>query len=73
MSWSSISLAMNRIVEKLADSDVAYEDRQVVYDIILEVFDEYDMKSLKDCLDTDSAFDETWYERYPPEPEEYED
>ena len=60
--------------QKLVDSDISYDDRKVVYEILLEIFEEFDAKNLQECLDNDKAFDEVWNEKYPPEiDEEYDD
>jgi len=64
---------LDQIIENLVDSDVSYDDRKIVYEILLEVFEDFDAKNLDECLDLDKAFDEVWNEKYPPEVEEYED
>ena len=56
---------LGQIIEKLSDSDVSYDDRMIVYEQILEVFEDFDVKNLEECLDIDRAFDEVWYEKYP--------
>jgi hypothetical protein len=72
-SWTTSSQILDQIIENLVDSDVSYDDRKVVYEILLEVFEDFDAKNLDECLDLDKAFDEVWNERYPPEIEEYEE
>ena len=67
------SQILDQIIEKLVDSDVSYDDRKIVYEILLEVFEDFDAKNLEECLDNDKAFDEIWNEKYPPEIDEYED
>jgi hypothetical protein len=68
------SQILDQIIEKLVDSDVSYDDRKIVYEILLEVFEDFDAKNLEECLENDKAFDEVWMEKYPPEIEEnYED
>ena len=65
---------LDQIIENLVDSEVSYDDRKLVYEILLDVFEEFDAKNLDQCLDNDKAFDEVWNEKYPPEiDEEYED
>ena len=64
---------LGQILERLIDGDVSYDDRKVVYEVLLEVFEDFDVKNLDECLDIDSAFDEVWNEKYPPEIEEYDD
>lgn len=56
---------LGQIIEKLSDSDVAYDDRMLVYEQILEVYEDFDVKNIDECLDIDRAFDEVWYEKYP--------
>jgi hypothetical protein len=58
---------LGQILERLSESDVSYDDRKEVYEILLEVFEDFDAKNLEECLDIDAAFDEVWNEKYPPE------
>ena len=67
------SQILGQILENLTDSDVSYDDRKIVYEVLLEVFEDFDAKNLQECLDIDPAFDEIWNEKYPPEIEDYED
>jgi hypothetical protein len=64
---------LNQICESLLDSEVSYDDRKIVYEIILGVFEDFESKNLDECLDIDPAFDEVWNEKYPPEIEEFEE
>jgi len=73
MAWTTGSQILDQIIENLSDSEVSYDDRKIVYEILLEVFEDFDAKNLEVCLDMDKAFDEVWNEKYPPELEEYED
>lgn len=73
MGWQQGPQILDQIIENLVDSDVSYDDRKIVYEILLEVFEDFDAKNLDECLDLDKAFDEVWNEKYPPEVEEYED
>jgi hypothetical protein len=72
-SWTTGSQILDQIIENLVDSEISYDDRKIVYEILLEVFEDFDAKDLEICLDMDKAFDEVWNEKYPPELEEYED
>jgi hypothetical protein len=72
-SWTTGSQILDQIIENLVDSEISYDDRKIVYEILLEVFEDFDAKDLEVCLDMDKAFDEVWNEKYPPELEEYED
>ena len=72
-SWTTSSQILDQIIENLVDSDVSYDDRKVVYEVLLEVFEDFDAKNLDECLDLDKAFDEVWNERYLPEIEDLED
>lgn len=67
------SQILDQIIEKLVDSELPYDERKIVYEVLLEVFEDFDAKNLDECLDNDKAFDETYNEKYPPEIEEYED
>ncbi len=64
---------LDQIIENLVDSDISYDDRKIVYEVLLEVFEDFDAKNLDECLNNDKAFDEAWNERYPPEIEEQDD
>ena len=63
------SQILDQIIEKLVDSDISYDERKIVYEILLEVFEDFEAKNLDECLDNDKAFDEVWNEKYPPEME----
>ena len=63
------SQVLDQIIEKLVDIDLPYDERKVVYEILLEVFEDFDAKNLDQCLENDKAFDEVWNEKYPPEME----
>ena len=73
MAFTNGSQIFGQFVEQLVDSDVSYDDRKIVYEILLEVFEDFDAKNLDECLDLDKAFDEVWNEKYPPEIEDLED
>jgi len=73
MAFSNGSQILDQIIENLVDSDVSYDDRKIVYEILLEVFEDFDAKNLEECLYMDKAWDEVWNEKYPPEVEDYED
>ena len=64
------SQILDQIIEKLVDSDLPYDERKIVYEVLLEVFEDFDAKNLDECLENDKAFDEVWNEKYPPEIEE---
>lgn len=54
-----------QLIERMSDSEISYEDRLVVYELMLEVFEDFDVKNLNEYLDIDRAFDQVWYEKYP--------
>lgn len=62
---SSNPSILAEVVEKLSDSELSFDDRQIVYEILLDVFEDFDVKNLEESLDIDRAFDAVWYERYP--------
>jgi hypothetical protein len=62
-----------RLIEELSESDVDADSRQEMYDILLEVLEEFDVKGIDGYLDIDPSFDEAYNEKYPPEIEEYEE
>ena len=62
-----------RLIEELSESDVDADSRQEMYDILLEVLEEFDVKGIDGYLDNDPSFDEAYNEKYPPEIEEYEE
>ena len=73
MAWNTGSQIFGQFIENLIDSDVSYDDRKIVYEVLLEVFEDFEAKNLDECLDIDKAFDEVWNEKYPPDVEEFED
>ena len=73
MDLTTGSQILDQIIEKLVDREVSYDDRKIVYEILLEVFEDFDAKNLEECLDNDKAWDEVWNEKYPPEMEDEED
>jgi hypothetical protein len=73
MAWNTGSQILGQILESLSESDISYDERKIVYEVLLEVFEDFDAKNLSECVDIDSAFDEIWNEKYPPEIEEYEE
>ena len=73
MAFTNGPQIFGQFIENLVDSDVSYDDRKIVYEILLEVFEDFDAKDLDECLDLDKAFDEVWNEKYPPELEDVED
>ena len=62
-----------RLIEQLSESDVDADSRQEMYNILLEVLDEFDVKGIDGYLDIDPSFDEAYNEKYPPEIEDYEE
>lgn len=62
-----------QFIEQLSESELGTDEREEVYRILLEVLEEFNIKGMDGYLNIDSAFDEVWNERYPPEIEEYEE
>ena len=62
-----------QFIEQLSESDLDIENRQIVYETLLEVLEEFEIKGINGYLDIDPAFDEVWNEKYPPEIEEYDE
>ena len=62
-----------QFIEQLSESDVGVSEREDVYRILLEVLEDFEIKGMNGYLDIDSAFDEVWNEKYPPEIEDYEE
>lgn len=60
-------------IELISESDLSTDVREETYRILLDVLEEFDIKGIDGYLNIDSAFDEVWNERYPPDVEEYED
>jgi hypothetical protein len=61
-----------QFIEGLAESEVSSDDRRVVYDVLLEVLEEFDIKGMETYIDVDWAFEEAWYRKYPELEEEEE-
>jgi len=62
-----------RLIEELSESDVDADSRQEMYNVLLEVLEEFDVKGIDGYLNIDPSFDEAYNEKYPPEIEEYEE
>ena len=62
-----------RLIEQLSESDIDADSRQEMYNVLLEVLEEFDVKGIDGYLNIDPSFDEAYNERYPPEIEEYEE
>lgn len=62
-----------QFIELLSESDIDAENRQAMYDILLEVLAEFEIKGIDGYLNIDPSFDEAYNEKYPPEIEEYEE
>lgn len=53
------------LIERLEESELTTDSRKEVYDILIDVLDEFEISGMETYLDIDPAFDETWRERYP--------
>lgn len=63
-----------QFIELLSESELAPFEREEAYRVLLEVLSEFEIKGMESYLNIDPAFDEVWYEKYPPEIEdEYEE
>ena len=62
-----------RLIEELSESDVDADSRQEMYNVLLEVLEEFDVKGIDGYLNIDPSFDEAYNEKYPPEIEDYEE
>lgn len=60
-------------IEQLSESDLGTTEREEVYRILLDVLEEFEIKGIEGYLDIDSAFDEVWNDKYPPDVEDYEE
>ena len=62
-----------RLIEELSESDVDADSRQEMYNVLLEILEEFDVKGIDGYLNIDPSFDEAYNEKYLPEIEEYEE
>ena len=62
-----------QFIEQLSESDIDAENRQVMYEILLEVLADFEIKGMDGYLNIDPSFDEAYNEKYPPEIEDYEE
>lgn len=60
-------------IELISESDLNAADREETYKVLLEVLEEFEIKGIDGYLNIDPAFDEVYYEKYPPEIEDYEE
>ncbi len=61
------------ITEFLSESDISFEERVAVYEILIESFLDFGTKELDEHLNLDPAFDSVWQEKYPELKEEDEE
>lgn len=73
MSWSSGSVMFSAIVEAMKENVEDSEVREVIYNILIDVFEDYHCATLDECVGSDYAFDNVYECRYPSEDEEIED
>jgi len=52
-------------VENLEESDLAFEERKIVYECLLDTFEEYEINEVESLIEQDKAFEQTYNERYP--------
>lgn len=60
MGWSSGSRIMSKIVDSLKPADINDATRTIIYEQIIEVFEENDCDTLMECLGEDLAFDRAY-------------
>ena len=60
-------------IEQLSESVLSAGDREETYRVLLEVLEEFEIKGMDGYLDIDPGFDEVFYDKYPPEVEDYEE
>jgi len=60
-------------IELISESDLKTADREETYRVLLDVLEEFEIKGIDGYLDIDPAFDEVYYEKYPPDVEDYEE
>ena len=51
-----------RLIEELSESDVDADSRQEMYNVLLEVLEEFDVKGIDGYLNIDPSFDEAYNE-----------
>lgn len=73
MSWSSGSVMFSAIVEAMKENVEDSEIREAIYNILIDVFEDYDCDTLDECVGSDYAFDNAYESRYPSEGEEVEE
>ena len=57
-------------IELISESDLKAGDREETYRVLLDVLEEFEIKGIEGYLDIDPAFDEVYYDKYPPEIED---
>ena len=62
-----------QFIEQLSESDIDADNRQLMYEVLLEILEEFEIKGIDGYLNIDPSFDEAYNEKYPPEIEEYEE
>ena len=60
MGWATGSMIMSAFVDELEDSSLGHTQRVLVYELLIDTFENYDCDTLDECIGSDSAFDEAW-------------
>lgn len=71
MGWSSGTRIFSEIIDVLKEN-VDDSAREVIYEQLIEIFQEADCDNLDECLGEDDVFDDVWKRLYPIE-EDWED
>ena len=61
-----------RFIEDLDESELGFGEKQVVYEVLLDLIEEFDIKGIDNYLNIDASFDDVYYNRYPELEEEEE-
>jgi hypothetical protein len=62
---SNQSSIFGRVTEFLSETDIPFDDRKEVYEILLETFEDFGTKDLDEWLGIDPALDQVWEEKHP--------
>ena len=71
MGWASGSRLAAGIIKSIKDNVGDVESREIIYEILIDNFEEFDCDTLDECQKIDPAFDRVWKDREEESEKEY--
>lgn len=54
------SAFLETMIDGIEDSSLSHSNRVLVYEVLIECFENYECDTINECLGADPAFDEAW-------------